>query len=259
MYNTQYSYNPPPTGGLNDLVDRLRWLIEAPYAYATFFVTLILAFYLSLNDNQFGPRLFILLLAFPIHELAHALTADYLGDDTPRYYGHITLNPFAQLNLMGSLLMIFVGLGWAYVPISPNNLRPNPRTGHMLVAVAGPIANLLLAIATFLLWHTLSPVIQTVTPSLADGLRFLARGFSVINIALFFLNLIPLAPLDGFFVLRGLLPSQAAYQLEQLQSFSMLIFMGLFLLPMLTGGLINPIGWLIWGPAETITFLLYGL
>jgi|JFJP01.1.fsa_nt_gi Zn-dependent protease len=258
MYNnTQYSYSPPPASGLNDLINRLRWLIEVPYAYITFFVTLILAFYLSLNDIELGPRLFILLLAFPIHELAHALTADYLGDDTPRFYGHITLNPFAQLNLLGSLLMIFIGLGWAYVPISPNHLRPNPRTGHMLVAVAGPIANLLLAIATAVLWHTLNPVIQTVMPSLAHGLGYLAFEFSFINLCLFFLNLIPLAPLDGFFVLRGLLPPPAAAMLEQFQAFSMLIFMGLFLISLFTGGFINPIGWLIFGPAFALTRLIY--
>jgi Zn-dependent protease len=198
------------------------------------------------------------LLAFPIHELAHAVTADRLGDPTPRYQGHITLNPFAQLNAVGSLLMMFFGLGWAYVPITPSNLRPNPRTGHMIVAVAGPISNLILAVFTAILWYSIRAAILTIggpDSTFYGQLHHVFLMFAYINIALFFLNLIPLAPLDGFFVLKGLLPYEMAYQLERLQQYSMLIFLAIFLLPFLTG--ISIIGSLIFWPAQMVVGLLF--
>ena len=142
---TQYYYEPPRSGA--NFLEKLRPLVEAPLAYVVTFVGLVLGVWLTISGNKYGPRILILLIAFPIHELAHAVVADWLGDSTPRYHGRITPNPLAQLNLIGSFLMLIVGLGWAYVPIQPNNLRPNPRTGHMIVAVAGPVSNIILAIS----------------------------------------------------------------------------------------------------------------
>jgi len=196
------------------------------------------------------------LIAFPVHELSHAIVADRLGDSTPRYHGRITLNPFAQLNLIGSILMLLVGLGWAYVPITPKNLRPNPRTGHMIVAAAGPISNLVLAIICAVLWHSMTPALQTFGSfALLDYVRRVLFLFAFINLALFFFNLVPIAPLDGFTVLRGLLPYNLAYQLESLQRYGTLVFLGaFFILPFLG---IPVIDWLIFGPASRIANLLF--
>ena len=186
----QYYYEPPRY----NWVERLRPLIEPPLCYLIFLVGVILGIYLSTRPDprvsQYGPRLLILMIAFPVHELAHAITADRLGDSTPRYSGRITLNPLAQLNFLGSFLMIVVGLGWAYVPINPSALRPNPRTGHMIVAAAGPISNLILATLCAVLWHSVSPALQLLnTPTIAYHTGNILFQFAVINLALFFFNL----------------------------------------------------------------------
>ncbi|MCP4363230.1 MAG: site-2 protease family protein [Chloroflexi bacterium] len=199
-----------------------------------------------------------MLIAFPIHELAHAITADRLGDSTPRYNGRITLNPLAQLNFIGSLLMIIVGIGWAYVPINPSYLRPNPRTGHMIVAAAGPISNIILAILCAVLWHALLPVLGTLNSlTLLNNVGRILFQFAWINLALFFFNLVPIAPLDGFFVLKGLLPYDLAYRLEGLQRYGMLIFLAVFLIAPFLGVPILDI--LIFAPANAITSVLFGV
>jgi Zn-dependent protease len=222
----------------------------------------ILGIYLSTRPDpgvsRYGPRLLILLIAFPIHELAHALTADHLGDSTPRYSGRITLNPLAQLNFLGSFLMIVVGLGWAYVPINPSALRPNSRTGHMIVAAAGPISNLVLAILCAILWHSVSPALRIFdVPTIAYHTGNILFQFAIINLALFLFNLVPLAPLDGFFVLKGLLPYHLAYQLEKIQRFGILIFLAVFFIaPLLRLPIVNV---LIFRPAESVARLLFGV
>jgi Zn-dependent protease len=260
MRSPQY-YNQPPRPTANWL-ENFRPLVEPPLAYIVFFAGIALAIYLSTRDSfrvaQYGPRILILLIAFPIHELAHALVADYLGDSTPRYYGRITLNPLAQLNLIGSFLMLFIGLGWAYVPISPSALRPNPRAGHMIVAAAGPISNVLLAIVIAIGWYwvTITPGLERYSiPAFNNPVFRVLFQFTWINLALFFLNLVPIAPLDGFFVLKGLLPYELAYQLEGLQRYGMLIFLAVFFIAPFLG--LPILEWLIFGPAASVAQLLF--
>ena len=260
MRSPQYSYQPPGSGA--NWLENLKPLIQPPLAYVVTVLGLALAIWLSTSGNprlaRYGPRILILLIAFPIHELAHAITADRLGDSTPRYYGRITLNPLAQLNFLGSFLMILVGLGWAYVPINPSYLRPNPRTGHMIVALVGPISNLILAGLCAILWYILFPALQTFNnPSLANSVFLILFQFTWINLALFFFNLVPIAPLDGFFVLKGLLPYELAYQLEALQRFGFLIFLAVFFIAPFLG--VPILDWLIFGPAGAIARLLFGL
>lgn len=249
----QYYYEPPT----NNPLDRLRPLIQPPLAYVTFLVGMALALYLMTTQNaRYGAHILILLIAFPIHELSHALVADRLGDPTPRQNGRITLNPFAQLNLIGSILMLVVGLGWAYVPISPRYLRPNPRTGHMIVAAAGPISNLVLAVICAILWHTLQPALATLGSFELQGYIYrVLFFFAFINVALFLFNLIPIAPLDGFTVLKGLLPYHLAFRLESFQRYGMLIFLAVFFVAPLLG--VPIVGLLIFGPAQALADLLF--
>ncbi len=254
----KYYYEPPKSGA--NFLEKLKPLVQPPLAYLVFFVGVVLAIWLSISGNprlaRYGPRILILLIAFPIHELAHAIVADRLGDSTPRHYGRITLNPLAQLNLLGSFLMLIVGIGWAYVPITPGNLRPNARTGHMIVAAAGPISNLVLAVLCALLWHTMLPALRTLNSlSLLNNTLFILSQFAWINLALFFFNLVPLAPLDGFFVLKGFLPYPMAYQLEKVQRFGTLVFLAVFFIAPLFG--LPILNWLIFNPANAITQLLF--
>lgn len=251
---SQYYYEPPRSG--SNWLENLRPLIQPPLAYIVAGAGILLGIWLSVSGNRYGPRLLILLIAFPVHELAHAIVADRLGDTTPRYNGRITLNPLAQLNFIGSFLMLFVGLGWAYVPINPSRLRPNPRTGHMIVAAAGPISNVIMAILCAILWFSLSPALLTFDNVTVVNSTFrILSQFAWINLALFFFNLVPIAPLDGFFVLKGLLPYKLAYQLEGLQRYGMLVFLVFFfVLPFMGVPILN---WLIFNPAITVTNLLF--
>src|SRR6056297_2015937 len=89
-------------------------------------------------------------LAIIFHELAHAITADKLGDPTPRSYGRLTLNPLAHLDLFGLIAFLLIGFGWAKpVPINPNYFK-DPKKGNILVSISGPLANIFIAITTLL-------------------------------------------------------------------------------------------------------------
>lgn len=242
----QYYYEPPKHNRLN----RLK---EPPLKYFLIAAALIFAVFLVYRLPQYGARILILLVAFPLHEYAHAITAYKLGDATPKYDGRLTLNPFAHLDLFGSLLIMMAGLGWAKpVRFNPGSLRMEPRAGAMVVAAAGPLSNLLLGVAMALLWNALLPVLDLTGLVVSANVQRLVVFFILINIGLFFFNLIPLAPLDGFTVLRGLLPYPLARQLERIQPYSFLIFVLIFFL----GSRLPIFDWLVWGPATAITRLL---
>lgn len=247
---SQYYYEPPRPG--SGWIDRFR---EPPLSYLAIFTGIALAILLIIRfPNDYGAKILILLIAFPIHEFAHAYTAYRLGDATPKYDGRLTLNPFAHLDLLGSILIMVAFLGWAKpVRFNPGALRTDPRTGAMIVAIAGPISNLILAVLMAMFWNALTPALQFVTlPRWIGDLFF---TFAFINVALFFFNLIPLAPLDGFTVLRGLLPYNLVYQLDRIQRFSFIIFIFLFIF----SRQIPVFSWLIFRPAVTITSFLFGL
>ena len=169
-------------------------------------------------------RVLVLIIAFTVHELAHALTADYLGDPTPRRMGRITLNPLKHLDPIGTLLLIVAGFGWAKpVMVNPMNMRGNPRTSMAIVAAAGPLSNLILAAigAMFVRFGLIS------FTEASSGLSpaFLLGEFIWINLILAFFNLIPIPPLDGSKILFAILPGELVYRLRPLEQFGFLILM----------------------------------
>ncbi|MGH2537674.1 MAG: site-2 protease family protein [Candidatus Promineifilaceae bacterium] len=171
-------------------------------------------------------RAIVLLFAFTFHELAHALTADRLGDPTPRRMGRLTLNPLAHLDPLGTLLLLVSGFGWAKpVMVVPGNLRGNPRTSMALVAAAGPVSNLVMAslgaIPLRLDLLKLEPGLGNILPAPAE----LLFTFVWINLILAFFNLIPIPPLDGYRILSNLLPYEMAEGLRPLEQFGFLILM----------------------------------
>lgn len=171
------------------------------------------------------PLAVILLVGFPIHELAHAWVAHRLGDDTAARQGRLTLNPLAHLDPMGSILLLVAGIGWAKpVPVNPYRLQFGPRVGHALVAAAGPVSNLLMAALVAIPWRF------GVFDSASFAVRSMVYTFATVNVALFIFNLIPLAPLDGNSVLRGVVGERLARVLEPLRLYGPMILMGLFLL-----------------------------
>jgi Zn-dependent protease len=195
----------------------------------------------------------VLIFAFAYHELAHAVVADRLGDPTPRSHGRITLNPFRNLDRTGLILALLIGIGWAFTPINPLYFRGNPRRAFAIVAIAGPLANLLMAalmgLPVRLGWVPFSPPME-VLPSLYSFLTF---GVYY-NLLLFAFNLLPVPPLDGFRILLGILPPDISVQLEQLYRYSMMIFLGVFFLLPAAG--VDVIG-LVLGPAIGFFYPLF--
>jgi len=171
----------------------------------------------------------ILLISLTIHEAAHAWTADRLGDPTARRLGRVSLNPLVHIDWIGTVLLPIIAavsnlplIGWAKpVPVSVGNLR-HPRRDFMLVAAAGPISNLLQAIA----WALVLRMILAAPDG--DAAYFLQRAV-IINLLLMFFNLIPIPPLDGGNVLLGLLPPQLARHYSQLRQYGFLILYALML------------------------------
>jgi Zn-dependent protease len=189
-------------------------------------------------------RMVVLLLAFTIHELAHAVSADYLGDPTARRMGRVTLNPLAHLDPIGTLLLLVSGFGWAKpVPVQPFNLRGNPRTSMALVAAAGPASNIIMAIlfAIPVRMGLIGIAFQSGGGFLPSA-EFLLFNLIWINIILALFNLLPISPLDGSKILMGILPANLSAQLRWLEQYGFIILLVLvFLVPQaLTFLLVRP-------------------
>ncbi|MGI5883335.1 MAG: site-2 protease family protein [Candidatus Spyradocola sp.] len=154
-----------------------------------------------------------LVLGFTLHEFCHAVVAVRLGDPTPRLEGRVTLNPSAHIDWVGMLL--FVLLGWGYakpVRIQPGNLKGR-KWGEALVALAGPLSNFFLAAVCFAVWRALPTGMWS---------GFFYSGATV-NLTLCFLNLLPVPPLDGFAVVRALIPLRSYRAVAWLQRYGILI------------------------------------
>lgn len=195
----------------------------------------------------------MLLVGFPVHEFSHALAAYRLGDGTAKLFGRLTLNPIAHFDPVGGILLAITfigsaasgsafGFGWAKpTPVNPMNLRYG-RRGEAIVAAAGPISNLVLAIAAAIPLRYLiaNPELALQALLLFDILNL----FVLINIVLMLFNLIPVPPLDGSRVLFAFLDRRTEYQVRPiLEQYGFFILIFLFFLP--PGG---SIGGRIFGP-----------
>jgi len=210
---------------------------------------------LGLDLPTLISRLATLVIALTVHEFAHAWAANELGDDTPRLQGRLTLNPLAHLDVMGSLMLVLAGFGWAKpVPINPFAVRRRTPAGVMLVSVAGPFSNLLLAIvASIPLRMGLFQGSRSIAGILPSASGFLFE-FIIINILLMLFNLIPLFPLDGEKVLDYFLPVRGKELLSRMRPYGPLLLLGLFFLGPTLG--INLFQYLIVTPAQWLFRLL---
>jgi len=177
------------------------------------------------------------LLAIVLHEVAHGKVADMLGDDTARWMGRLTLNPISHIDPIGTVLIPLVLLvmgspflfGYAKpVPVNFNKLR-NPKRDMILVALAGPLTNLALAIASALLLWVAFHMPESMR-WFAEPLAMMCQASILINVVLFVFNLLPIPPLDGGRVAVGLLPKHLAYQLERIEPYGFFIIIGLLVL-----------------------------
>lgn len=157
-----------------------------------------------------------ILIAITFHEYAHGWVAYKLGDPTPKFYGRLTLNPLAHLDPIGTIMLLIFRFGWAKpVPINPNNFN-NYRRDTILVSIAGPSANFLLAILFALIGRIFMPLyIVPINMFLSISVY--------INIALAIFNLLPIPPLDGSKLLLLLLPYRYMYVMEFLEQYGFII------------------------------------
>jgi|TARA_B100000745_G_scaffold142814_1_gene93391 Zn-dependent protease len=189
------------------------------------------------------------MFALSFHEFAHAWMAEKCGDSTAAKMGRLTLNPMAHLDMMGSLMILFVGFGWAKpVPVDGRNLK-NPRTDMMKVAAAGPVSNLLLAMVAGMVFRFMNG-----TGLLTDSIFILLIYFTRINIALAVFNLIPVAPLDGSQIFSGYLMKTNPQLAWKIQTYGPQVLFGLILFGYFTG---FSILWLVMEPFVSFFMLLF--
>lgn len=187
------------------------------------------------------PRVIVvaimLLVGFPVHEFAHALAAYRLGDSTAKLFGRLTLNPIVHFDPLGGILLAvsFIGAGFGFgwakpTPVNPANLEGGPR-GEAIVAAAGPISNLILAImvAVPLRYLEANPALYTAVPPLVITIMAL---FIYINLVLMVFNLLPIPPLDGSKVLFAFLSPRQTYQWRPvLEQYGFILLLLLFFFP----------------------------
>ncbi len=200
------------------------------------------------------------LFAITVHEVAHGWVAKRLGDPTAQMLGRLTLNPIKHIDPVGTLLvpaaLILMGLGiigWAKpVPVTWENLR-RPKRDMALVAVAGPMANLLMA----LIWLLIMKLAQLAGPEIGSWARplFLMADVGItVNLILMILNLIPIPPLDGGRVLTGLLPEPWAWRVNRIEPYGLFIVLALFATGLLWSIMSGPVSLL-----RTFLYYMAGL
>lgn len=183
----------------------------------------------SLLTNPIAALVYLAVLfgTISVHEFCHAWAADELGDPTPRLQGRLTLDPRAHIDMLGAILLLFIGFGWGKpVQFDPYNLK-NPRRDAALISLAGPGSNLVMAIAFALLLRLL----QMYSFGFISTLGILIIPLIVrINIILGLFNLIPFAPLDGFKIVGGFLSHNQAKEWYSMERFGP-IFLLFFIFP----------------------------
>jgi Zn-dependent protease len=169
----------------------------------------------------------VILTAITVHEFSHALAADKLGDPTARYEGRLTLNPIAHLDPVGTICFFVAHFGWGKpVPVNSRYFR-HPLRDDMIVSACGPLSNLLMAMVLGIILQASAE--NSLIPVRSYLFDFLRMGL-IINLSLCFFNLLPLYPLDGSHILRGLLPRNLIPEFDHISSYSPFILLGLIAL-----------------------------
>lgn len=177
----------------------------------------------------------VLLTAFPVHECAHALSAHWLGDDTAKDQGRISLNPLRHLDLFGTIFMLLAGFGWAKpVPINPNNFK-NRKVGMAVSSLAGPLSNVLMSYVSIIICKilTYSSVGNTYIDALADVFWYA----TILNLGLAVFNLLPVPPLDGSRIFNLVLPEKIYFKIMKYEN----IVFGILFLAIWMGFLDRPL------------------
>lgn len=196
-----------------------------------------------------------LLIGMTVHEFAHNYVGYLMGDPVPAREGRLTLNPLVHINPIGWLMFLVVGFGvLGSAPIAAHRMR-NPRWGYLAAVAAGPFSNLLLAVVVaILIWILGGVEFLANLPSLPQTLLIYMVQF---NVLLFLFNLLPVFPIDGWFIVLALLPRDLAYKWESWRVYSNYVLFGLILISFARLP-INPLNLLIGAPMSAITRFLLG-
>ncbi|MBD3289636.1 site-2 protease family protein [candidate division KSB1 bacterium] len=172
-----------------------------------------------------------ILLALTIHEFAHAYIANKLGDSTAKDHGRLTLNPLKHLDVMGTLMVFIIRIGWAKpVPVNPMYFR-NPKRDMLWVSLAGPLSNILLAFALGFLYRIMNiTIFQYENSLIIQMIKFMMSYGIIINLILAFFNILPIPPLDGSKILAGVLPPQYEAWYEKYMGYGHYVLLGLIVL-----------------------------
>jgi Zn-dependent protease len=184
-----------------------------------------------------------MLIAFTVHEFAHAWTAWKFGDTTAYEQGRVTLNPMAHLDLFGMLFLLVAGFGWAKpVPVRSSRFK-RPRLMSVLVTAAGPVSNLLLAFVGLLVVYALVALGVIDRPSVAATatISTFMNYWLHINVILFLFNLIPLPPLDGYRIVEEFAPLSWRIRMAQNEQWGVFVFLLLVFIPPLSAATISPL------------------
>lgn len=214
----------------------------------------------DLDPATLISRVIVLVIAFTVHEFAHAWTATMYGDDTPRQNGRLTLNPLSHLDPIGSLLLLVAGFGWAKpVPVNPYALQRRSPSALMWVSLAGPLSNLMMAILAAV---PIRMGLITAASAFQRGGSWLPTlpGFLLtfisINLILMLFNLIPIAPLDGDKIAEYFLPRRWSQVLDTIRPYGPMILMAvIFIGPLFR---LNILGLIIGPPFNALMSLLVG-
>lgn len=175
----------------------------------------------GINIMDLLYRLPAVFIGFSFHEFAHAMAAYKMGDDTARLSGRLTLDPLAHIDPLGIIMLVLFRFGWAKpVPINPYNFKDRKK-GIILVSLAGPMMNFLIAFLSFLILAVLNFKLYF-SNEIVDNILF---NIYIINIGLGIFNLIPLPPLDGSKILAGFLPSRLEYNFYRYEKYSYLLLL----------------------------------
>ncbi|GAA3403711.1 site-2 protease family protein [Paenibacillus hodogayensis] len=187
--------------------------------------------------------LIVLVLAFTVHEFAHAYSAYKFGDPTAKNLGRVTLNPRVHLDVLGTILILIAGFGWAKpVPVNRGNFK-NPRLMGIIVSAVGPLSNLLLAFIGLVLYHIFSStgVLDGASAGVVKAIDLFLRRLIELNVVLFIFNLIPLPPLDGYRIIEDLAPLHIRMKMAQNEQWGIFVFLLIVFIPPLSRVTIQPL------------------
>nr|WP_225442746.1 site-2 protease family protein [Paenibacillus lycopersici] len=185
----------------------------------------------------------VLMIAFTVHEFAHAYSAYKFGDRTAYDAGRVTLNPRVHLDMWGTILLLVAGFGWARpVPVNRGRFK-YPRLMGIVVSAVGPLSNLLIAVLGIIAVYIINEAgfLEAASTGVRQAIGHFTHYLITINFLLFFFNLIPIPPLDGYRIIQDLVPLRVREQMDQYAQWGIYVFLLIVFVPSLRAETLDPL------------------